>query len=105
MKLSALTITPAAEPGVLVLQGVLDVHTAPVLQQAIDEAPPTEPLVLDMAGLEFVDSSGLRVLVAAHNARSSDDAPLRLRNVDGEPARLLQITGLDTVFLIERGPR
>jgi anti-sigma B factor antagonist len=101
MKLSALTVTPANERGVLVLEGVLDVHTAPVLQEAIDQAPATEPLVLDMAGLEFVDSSGLRVLVAAHNARSTEDAPLRLRNVDGEPARLLQITDLDTVFLIE----
>jgi anti-sigma B factor antagonist len=104
MKLSALTVTPAAEPGVLVLQGVLDVHTAPQLQQAIDEMAATDPLVLDLAELEFVDSSGLRVLVAAHNARS-DDAPLRLRNVEGEPARLLQITDLDTVFEIESGPR
>jgi anti-sigma B factor antagonist len=105
MKLSALTVTPAAEPGVLVLEGVLDVHTAPLLQQAVDEAPVTEPLVLDLAALEFVDSSGLRVLVAAHHARPTEEAPLRLRNVDGEPARLLHITDLYTVFDIEPGPQ
>lgn len=52
----------------LALGGELDVFTAPTLREAIEEAAPagSENLVLDLRGLSFLDSSGLAVILAAH---------------------------------------
>lgn len=53
----------------LSLHGELDIATSPVLQRRLHmvQAPGIERLVLDMSGLAFLDSAGLRTLVAAQD--------------------------------------
>jgi anti-sigma B factor antagonist len=87
-----LDITATADG--LALVGEIDAHTAPVLAEAI--AGVTAPhVVLDMQGVEFVDSSGLRVLIEAHQAAGAAERSLQLVNPSPAVSRLLQISGID----------
>lgn len=77
------------------MRGVVDSHTAPALAARIEALGTTGDVVLDIAGVDFIDSSGLRVVVAAHG--SLDDAGQKLILVGASDSvdRLLQITALD----------
>ncbi len=88
---------------VLHLDGELDPHTAPVLQEAIDawSAKGTPRIFLDLRQLRFIDSSGLRVVIGAHRQLSEAGAELVLINVSPTAARLLEITGLSSHLSIE----
>ena len=86
---------------VITLEGELDPATAPVLDQTIDQllGDGATELVIDMAGLSFVDSSGLRSLISAHKRLAPN--PLRLQRPTPFARQLLAITGLDQQFVIE----
>ena len=81
---------------VFVLRGELDPHTAPSLRTEIDrvfDAGRTN-LVLDLSGLSFIDSSGLRVIISAHKDAAERNGHLVLRSPSQTTRRLLDITGL-----------
>ena len=50
--------------------------------------------VVDLAGVSFIDSSGLRVLVQDHQTRTEAGESLRLRAPSAAVQRLLEISGL-----------
>jgi anti-anti-sigma factor len=82
----------------LTLRGELDLATAPELEQLVNERiDASQEVVIDLRGLDFMDSSGIRVLVAAH-ARAGR-AGARLFIVRPEPgsavAKILEVAGLD----------
>ena len=81
---------------VLVLEGELDIATAPRLQSAIDEPAlaDTPELVLDLRALQFMDSTGLRVILAA--LQSSRDRGQEFAITRGSPQveRLLSVAGV-----------
>jgi anti-anti-sigma factor len=81
---------------VLVVSGELDPHTAPLLRDRIDASltDATTTLVLDVSGLRFIDSSGLRVIIGAHKEMVGRDGRLVLRTPTDTTRRLLDITGL-----------
>jgi anti-sigma B factor antagonist len=81
---------------VLVLVGELDPHTAPILRACVDDTvtESTSSLVLDVAGLQFIDSSGLRVIISAHKVMDEKGGRLVLRAPTDNTRRLLEITGL-----------
>lgn len=98
-----LSVTPGAET-VIALTGDLDPATAPALDAAIAEAAATDGtqrVVLDLAGLGFLDSSGLRVFVTAREALRERGAELALRNPSRNAVRLLDITGLSEIIAVE----
>jgi anti-sigma B factor antagonist len=78
--------------GALVLAGEIDSYTAPDLADRLGADPPIE--VVDVAGVTFIDSSGLRVLVEAHQARAASGSRLVLRSPSAAVQRLLEISGL-----------
>ena len=82
---------------VLSLSGELDLASAPRLDEALFECEDGAPtILLDLRGLTFMDSSGLRVILAADaRARSRGG---RLMLVPGPPSvqRVFQLTLLDT---------
>jgi anti-sigma B factor antagonist len=88
---------------VLVLVGELDPHTAPTLRGHIDRevSDSTATLVLDVAGLLFIDSSGLRVIISAHKEMADRGGQLILRSPSGNTQRLLEITGLADHVAVE----
>jgi anti-anti-sigma factor len=73
--------------------GELDIATVPVLEAAFDAALATSParIVVDLGGVTFIDSTGLRLLIKMND--TCGDGRLGIRStaiVD----RLLQVTGL-----------
>jgi len=82
----------------LTLRGELDLATAPELEQLlVERIDAGQEAVVDLRGLDFMDSSGIRVLVAAH-ARAGR-VGTRLFIVRPEPesavAKIVEISGLD----------
>jgi stage II sporulation protein AA (anti-sigma F factor antagonist) len=85
------------DAGVITLRpaGELDIGTADRLQRALLEGrAPGDRVVLDLARLEFIDSTGLNVIVRAVEAARTQRWELRLRH--GPPAvrRVFEIAGL-----------
>jgi anti-anti-sigma factor len=57
--------------------------------------------VLDLSGLEFMDSSGVRVLIRCCSGRNE---PLRVRGVQQGVRRILDITGVSNLLQFEESP-
>lgn len=88
-----------ADAVVLTLEGELDLATADVLTATVTALPSdSTPVVLDMAGVEFVDSSGLRALLAAQGAVTADGRAFALARPHATVARLLDLVDLRTRF-------
>ena len=81
------------------LGGELDLSSAISFDEAlrrIEGEHPDEPLVLDLSSLKFLDSTGLRLIVAAHTRAKR--AGRRLVIVEGTAAvqRIFRLTGVDS---------
>jgi anti-sigma B factor antagonist len=76
--------------------GELDIATAGTLERTLLEAEhgDAETIVLDLSGLEFIDSTGLRLVIDANERCGGPGGRLRL--IAGAPAveRLLDLVGL-----------
>lgn len=95
-------------PGqVLELRGRLDVAVAADVRLALADAVALGDgeLVLDVAGIEVVDVTGLGVLVGAHRHAGRASRTLVLRDVPPPLARVLLLTRLDRVLRAERTAR
>jgi len=55
-------------------------------------------LVLDLGGVEHMDSSGVELMVECHKAVGSAGGALRFANAKPRVARLFQITRLDSIL-------
>jgi anti-anti-sigma factor len=76
----------------VLVEGELDVATAPLLGDALRQAEAADParLVVDLTGVTFIDSTGLRALLEAHAREQDHPGPDRLRITGGsEQARKL----------------
>jgi anti-sigma B factor antagonist len=87
---------------VVAVTGELDLAVAGRLDSEIEQlgVAPNGTLVIDLSRLEFMDSSGLRVLVRAH--QRSQEQGFRVVLVQGpDPVqRVLTLTGVDEQFEI-----
>ncbi|MGW0392026.1 STAS domain-containing protein [Streptomyces sp. NPDC003042] len=84
---------------VLTLAGELDHDTAGPLRAALDAAARRGGrLVVDMAGLEFCDSTGLNALLHSRITVQETGGSLELAGLRGSVARMFRITGADGVF-------
>ena len=59
---------------------------------------PEQTIVLDFAGVEFMDSSSIRVLVKARNELTADGGSLKLRNPSSAARRLLTVVGTENLL-------
>jgi anti-sigma B factor antagonist len=96
------------EPGVVVsVTGEIDLATGPALQRRLSEllCLPLDSLTVDMAGVEFMDSSGLRVLNRTRIDADERNIPFGLKNVPRQARRILEITGMIDVLPMDRDGR
>ena len=86
---------------VVTLAGELDLATAGDVESAVvGPVAGGGHVVLDLRGLEFMDSSGVRVLVAAHAAAQESGGRLTIvrPQAGGAVSRVLEISGLEGVL-------
>jgi anti-sigma B factor antagonist len=87
---------------VIAVSGEIDVYTAPKLRErliALVEAGSYQ-LIVDMEGVEFLDSTGLGVLVGGLKRVRAHDGWIDLVCTQGRILRIFRITGLNKVFNI-----
>lgn len=87
---------------VVAVRGEIDLVTAPTLWETIAEViPDTKRLVVDLRATEFIDSTGLGVLVRALKRLRHRGGDLVLRSPRPNARKVLNITCLDRVMTIE----
>lgn len=88
-------------PGPLVrVHGDLDLESAPELTSTLKALLGPYPLVLDLSGVEFMDSSGLGVLVGAHKESIAHGGALIVVGPQPRVRKILKITKLEKVFTV-----
>jgi len=85
---------------VIRLFGELDLATAPEVEDELQRVELTDALtiVLDLSGLTFMDSSGLRLILRAEARSRADSCRLRLLRGPASVQRVFAITGMDGVL-------
>jgi anti-sigma B factor antagonist len=88
-------------PGVAV-SGEVDIATVPVLEAALDAAirHSEGAFVLDLSDVDFIDSSGLHVLLRARSLLGRADRALAVICGAGRVRRLFELSGIADLFLI-----
>ena len=85
----------------IALEGRLDTVTAPNLEKNIgDEIDGVTELVFDLQKLDYISSSGLRVLLAAQK-KMNKTGTMKVINVCETVAEIFEITGFDSILNIE----
>ena len=85
----------------LKVSGRLDTITAPTLETAVAEAVAgCENLVLDFAGLEYISSAGLRVILKAQKMMAAKGG-MKLLHVNETIMEIFEITGFSDILTIE----
>jgi anti-sigma B factor antagonist len=90
----------AGDPAALraIVSGEIDFASAPAMQARVIAACERErsnSLILDLTAVEFMDSSGLRVLLHLQRELSEDRGALVLLGPTAEVYKILKLTGLD----------
>lgn len=91
----------------IAVQGELDLNTAPQLEERLEPifASGDAGLVIDLSGCEFIDSTGIGLIVRAWQRLDADpdsdgDSRFALCGLSDPVRRLLEITGLESSILI-----
>lgn len=99
-----LSVTSREQGGrtIVTVSGEIDVYTAPVLREKLNElvGEGQHHLVVDMEGVDFLDSTGLGVLVGGLKKVRQHDGSLHLVCTSEKILKVFRITGLTKVFPI-----
>jgi anti-anti-sigma factor len=89
-------LQPRSDVALIVVSGELDIASAPELAQTLDQIRPelTKLVIVDLRELEFMDSTGLSIIVRAHQRLAEDDCELTLIRGQPQVQRLLDLTGV-----------
>lgn len=91
----SVTVTPVGIAAV----GEIDVSTVAALDDVLRSVitnGSADDIVLEMSAVEFIDSSGLRVLIDAHSTSSGHGRRLVISEPSAVVRRLLEVSGLHT---------
>ena len=86
---------------IVAVHGEVDLHTAPKVQYAIERGSEgVQAVVVDMAGVAFMDSTALSTLMRAKEMLEKDGTSLRLTAPSGAVQRIFDVTGFGDYFEI-----
>jgi anti-sigma B factor antagonist len=79
------------------LSGELDIATVPRLEAAVNETltKDVRTLTIDMRGLSFVDSSGIRLFIVLNQRAGSEGWSLRLIRPDEQTLTVFRVSGVE----------
>ena len=84
----------------LALEGRLDTTTAPELEKKLKASlDGVSELTLDFAGLEYISSAGLRVLLSAQKTMSRQGS-MKVTNVNETIMEIFEVTGFSDILTI-----
>ena len=89
---------------IIAVSGELDLASSPALQEELDRlaASDSQLLIIDLRALDFMDSTGLSVLVRAHQRSEEQGRQLAMVKGPQQVQRLLSLTGVgDRLTLVD----
>jgi anti-sigma B factor antagonist len=92
---------------IMSLGGEIDLYTAPRLHGELGTVLSGDgpvQVVVDMSGVDFCDSTGMNVLLAAHRRAREQGGDLELAAPRPAVRKILQVTGLESVFTVLDDP-
>jgi anti-anti-sigma factor len=91
---------------VLAVSGELDLRTSPELEERLGNAfdAGAELVILDLRQIEFMDSTGLRVLLAAHQRAQESGRRFALVKGADQVERVLTLTGVRDLLTVVDAP-
>src|SRR6516164_2736370 len=91
---------------VLAATGELDLRTSPELEQRLDRvwASGAELVILDLREIEFMDSTGLRILLGAHKRAQETGRRFALVRGADQVERVLTLTGVRDLLTVVDAP-
>ncbi len=99
-------VTDPDDAGTLVLRGTgeLDVSTVHELRVHFEDAAATDAstVLVDLTGVQFIDSAGVGVLVEGHRGLEAVGKQLVVRVSTPATLRVLEVTGMDRYLTVER---
>src|SRR3954447_25678505 len=97
-----MAVTESGEAAVVSIAGELDLATAPRLRDELIAlvGRDVRTVTVEMSGLEFVDSTGLAVLISGLKRLRECGGDLTLQSPSSKTMKVLEITGLTRVFVI-----
>jgi anti-sigma B factor antagonist len=104
LPLFAIRVVPGEVDHVIVVAGELDLATGPQLETRLDRVIESTDgdVAVDLADVGYIDSTGLRVLLAAHDRLAQNHRKLAVRNPSVQVVRLLEICGLCNLITSDR---
>ena len=88
----------------ITLAGELDLASSAALEEVLEQEAGAQNLILDLRQVEFIDSTGLSVLVKAHQAAQEQGRQFGLVQGGAQVQRLLTLTGLAERLRIAEHP-
>lgn len=86
----------------MIVSGRLDTNTAPELEMALKSIQPAKQILhLDLSGIEYVSSAGLRVILLAHKIMLPTGGRMVLRQPSEFCRQVLEATGMDGILTFE----
>ncbi|MGN6276021.1 MAG: STAS domain-containing protein [Solirubrobacterales bacterium] len=82
---------------VISVVGELDLSTAPQLEECLRSAEAN--VVVDLSACEFIDSTGIALLVRASQGSDGDGARIAICGLKQQVLRVLQVTGVEEMIL------
>jgi anti-sigma B factor antagonist len=95
------SVADSPEGVTVTASGEVDMLTAARLRLALGEAVTAagvRPVIVDLNGVGFLDSSGVQALVDGYHMAMVAGGTLTVRGVRGTPARVLRLVGLAKLF-------
>ena len=88
---------------VVVIEGRVDTVTAPELEMKVSPiwSTPGVTLVFDCEKLEYLSSSGLRIILSAHKQVTSKGGKFIMRNLTREVRSVIDLTGFSRILTIQ----
>lgn len=84
------------------VEGRIDTVTTPDFENEInDEMGKFDSLILDFTNLEYISSTGLRVLIGAEKTLKSKNIPMTIINVNDHIREIFRISGFDKILKID----
>jgi anti-sigma B factor antagonist len=90
----------------VVPNGEVDLASAPELEAAIERAwqSDLEGVIVDLRGVEFMDSTGLRVILSAHRHARETDRRFGIVDGGGQVHKLLSLMRVFDMLPVAAGP-
>jgi len=94
-------VTTENRKALIAVKGRLDTMTGPELEAKIKELiEEVDEITFDFSNLEYMSSSGLRILLATHKKLTSTQGSMWVKNANPDIKEIFKVTGMEMILNI-----